>query len=119
MKAPPADQWFSARVRLVVMTDRDGWLHYADSVVLVRADDFPSACARAIEAGKLMEESFLNEAGARVSWRLKEVLTLDRIKASNLDGAEVFFETVDVPDSEKGTPDAQLRPEHSEPRETF
>jgi hypothetical protein len=85
----------------------------------VSAPDFDPALARAIEFGKGMEKSYLNDAGARVSWKLKEVVTLDRIKVSNLDGAEVFYETVDIPDSEVRAADAGFHPERSEPRETF
>lgn len=111
--------WFSAKVRLVVETDRRGWLHYADSVFVFRAKDYDEAFKRAIVLGRSREESYKNEEGDRVCWRLKEILTLDRIKSRSLDGAEVLYESPDIPKGGRRRSGLKLHPEKSEPRETF
>lgn len=111
--------WFSAKVRLVALTERQGGLHYADSVFVFRAKDYRNAFERALELGRAQEESYENEEGDKVYWRLKEVLTLDQVKARSLDGAEVLYESHDVPEHERITSRTRLNPEESKPRETF
>jgi len=111
------ETWFSSRVRLIVATTREGWLHFADSVFVFRARNFDHAFERALQLGRLQEESYLNDAGDTVSWTLKEVLTLDHVSAADVDGAEVHYESVDLP---QGTAQqSAFRPEDSKPRQTL
>lgn len=111
--------WFSSRVRLVVITGAEGGLHYADSVFVFRAEDYRHAFRRALDLGRRAEESYKNEAGDSVAWRLKEVLTLDLIRDENLDGVEVAYQSSDIPPGEVFTLATVFEPEKSEPVETF
>lgn len=111
--------WFSSKVRLVVITGAAGGLHYADSVFVFRAEGFEDAFGRALALGRKAEESYRNEAGDTVAWRLKEVLTLDAIKDEDLDGAEVAYQALDIAPGQVYALDTAFEPEKSEPVETF
>ncbi|MEC7523183.1 MAG: DUF4288 domain-containing protein [Myxococcota bacterium] len=111
--------WFSSTVRRVCLVEGEGCVMANDSVLLFRASDFDEAFRRAVELGRALEEEYRNLAGQLVRWRLKEVLSLDSIRAESLDGAEVHssFEEFDPP--HKLEMDEVFTPECSEPHQTF
>jgi hypothetical protein len=109
-------KWFSTKIRFVFATKRNGWLDYSDSLFMLKAVDFKSAFECALAIGRKREESFINDAGDTVVVQLKEVLTLDMVRAASLDGAEIFHESMDIPKADLG---AKLKPEESQPRQTI
>jgi len=117
--------WFSTRIRLVVLVDPEGATHYSDSIRIFHLDDgyvgssmWDAALQRAISIGKQQEEEYSNGDGDRVRWRMQKVVSLDMLSAENLDGAEVYSESVDL---EEGMPipfDTAFNPETSTPTQT-
>ena len=94
---------------------------YTDStqdelVHIFRANDWEDAFARTLELGRGHEQDYTNGEGELVRWRLDRILTLDRIRARKLDGAEVFSSMSEV----SGGPsfDAEFNPEAHEPGNT-
>jgi hypothetical protein len=82
---------------------------YNDSVFVVQAPGWENALSRALELGRAQERDYENAEGQRVAWRLIEVLTLDQLGPTLVDGAEVHssfhpgeplpFETVFEPEA--------------------
>ena len=118
MTEPLATSWYSARVRLVVLVGESGAAHYADSIFLFRSEGYDSAFRRALELGRGEEESYYNGDGARVAWRLKEILTLDELGTVLRDGAEVHYFSVPLGPDDQMNADSQLNPEGSVPSNT-
>ncbi len=81
------DDWFSARLRCVLLIQDVGAVRYMDSLYLLRATDFAKAFTRVLDLGRREEKEYRNHDGQLVRWRFKEVLSLDII-AAQLDGAE-------------------------------
>lgn len=106
--------WFSATLRLLVVVGGRPSSR-ADFVVIFQAIDWETALERALELGRAREEGYLNDAGQEVRWVLKEIVTLDQL-AENLDGAEVLYQSADVPPENSGR---DLRPEDSRPAQTL
>jgi hypothetical protein len=90
-----------------------------DSIFVFRAIDFQDAFHRAIQLGRESENEYLNHLGGRVRWRLKEIISLDVIRKESLDGAEVYSESVNVPEDEDIPFEAVFDPEQSEPTQTI
>jgi len=85
------------------------------SVFIFQAEDWEPARLRAIELGRSMEDSYLNESGERVSWRLVCVETLDLLGDDLLDGREVYSESVPLAGTMTTSP---TRPEDSQPQQS-
>jgi hypothetical protein len=107
-------KWFSSKVRLVVLLEKEGAWRYADSVLVFRAADFGEAFQRALALGRELEEEYLNGEGEKVRWRLKEIVSLD-VLDDDLDGAEVYSEPVALEPGEGYTFDVRFEPEKSQP----
>ena len=110
--------WFSARVRLVLLIEGAGARGYADSVFVFRAADFDDAFQRALALGRKQEQEYVGGEGKRVRRRLKEVISLDILRADDLDGAEVYSEPVDLAAGEASNFDQVFTPEASKPTQT-
>lgn len=89
-KNGPGLLWSSARLRFATLTDRSGLERLFDSVILVRAADRVIAFHHAIANGRTREQSYRNEAGVGVRWRLASVLSLDAIPEHDLNGTELL-----------------------------
>src|SRR3954469_10548280 len=98
--------WFSTKVRLLVLLEKQGATRYADSVFLFRAGDFDEAFQRALALGRSQEEEFLGGEGERVRWRLKEVVSLD-VLDDPLDVLEIYSEPVALRPGERYPFDAR------------
>jgi hypothetical protein len=95
-----------------------GVVYFRDSLHIFRSPDWEDALACALKFGRSHEEVYLNAAGENVEWRLKEVLTLDQLPTSELDGVEVYSRLIETSAWErKGTED--FRPEDSIPSQTI
>jgi hypothetical protein len=106
-------------VRLVCLIEGKGASRYQDSVFLIRASEFRTAFERALEIGRSHEEVYRNPDGQRVAWHLKEIMSLDVIRAPDLDGAEVYSEPIDLPTGEVAPFGTEYAPETSEPTQTI
>lgn len=91
-----ASSWFSTRVRLVAVVEGRAASHQMECVHVFRASEWDSAFQRALELGRSHEEEYTNDAGRVVRWTLAEVVSLDLLKADDLDGAEVYSEMTEV-----------------------
>ncbi len=112
--------WFSARVRMACVVENSRWANrYWDSIFVFRAIDFRDARRRAIQLAREEEEEYLNPEHNCVRWRLKELLTLDIIRKQTIDGAEVFCESLEIPEDEDIDFDTVFHPEQSEPVQTI
>lgn len=111
--------WFSARVRVVCLVESGEPHDYADSLFIFRAADWDAAKSRAITLGRRIEEEYLNADGCRVRWVLKEILTLDMIQATDIDGAEVYHGRVPLEEDVSYPFDAVFAPEVSQPDQTL
>ncbi|MDQ3577357.1 MAG: DUF4288 domain-containing protein [Actinomycetota bacterium] len=116
MTAP--EDWYSARIRLVCLIEGEGAARFQDSVVLLRASSFQAALTRAVDVGRSHEEEYTNADGQRVVWRLKEIISLDVVK-TDLDGAEVYSEPVELAPAEQDPFDTVYTPEGSQPTQTI
>jgi hypothetical protein len=112
-------------VRLAVLVDPEGAVQYSDSVFVFQVENCDDgselrrrAFARALKLGIEQEEEYLNEAGDRVRWRLKEVVTLDLLGDELLDGMEVTSDLVDLEPDATISFDAVFNPEASKPTQT-
>lgn len=112
-------KWFSTRVRLVCLIEGVGATRYADSVYLLRAEDFAQAQTRAVQIGREQEEEYRNEDGNTVRWRLKELVSLDLIDKEDLDGVEVYSEPSGIGHGESYPFAQEFLPERSEPTQTL
>jgi hypothetical protein len=110
--------WYSAKLRFVVLLETAGAVHCEDSIYLLRSDSVESAQARALEIGRRAEHEYLGATGEQVRWRFKEIATLDALQAENLDGVEVHSEFTSLGDDEHYGFDHVFRPEASQPRHT-
>ena len=89
-------KWFSSRIRLVCSIANKGPIDFWDSIYVFKASSFKDGFKRALNIGKSQEEEYLNKEGEEVHWELFEILTIDQIHGDELDGAEVYFESVKV-----------------------
>jgi hypothetical protein len=110
--------WFSAKVRLACLVENSGAIEYQDSVFVFTAADWAPAFERALALGYGMERTYQNMQGEQVVWRLVEVVSLDWLEASNLDGAEVYSEPVPLGPHEDIPFEWVFKPEDSEPTQT-
>lgn len=117
---PDEPTWFSAKVRLVCFVESAGARYYMDVIHVFRAVDWQDAMQRAIALGRDHEQTYTNADGHKVSWRLKEVLTLDMLLAPVLDGAEVNSALLEIPPGEaESLVEDSLRPQDSQPTQTL
>lgn len=72
----------------------------------------------AVAVGRSLETTYENRDGLEVRWRLVEVMTLDRLRAENADGAEVYSEPVELPAGVVIGFDEAFVPEESKPEQT-
>lgn len=117
--------WFSTKVRLAVLVEPKGADGYMDSVYIFRQGDvedwtvlWSRAFQRALELGRQQEQEYLNPDSQRVRWRLKEIISLDIVRAESLDGAEVYSEPADLASGDSIPFDAVFAPERSVPTQT-
>jgi hypothetical protein len=110
------EQWFSASMRIVCLIEHDGATSQDECVHIFRADGWDGALRRAIELGRSHERDYVNADGDRVRWRLDRVMTLDMLRAEQLDGAEVFSSPSDV--SGGSSFETQFHPEEHQPDQT-
>jgi hypothetical protein len=114
-----AQNWYSAKLRFVILIENTGSEHFSDSVFLLRSIAFGAAFSRALEIGRREEHEYLNGEGERVSWRFVKVLTLNIIQTDELDGAEVHHEFCGLGKDEHYEFSHEFDPETSEPGQTF
>lgn len=112
-------QWYSAKVRLVCLVEDEGAVQYQDTVLLFRAVSFREAFARALQLGREREEAYLNANRQQVIWRLKEILTLDFVSDTDLDGVEVCSDPTELEEDESYPFTAVFDPESSETTQTI
>jgi hypothetical protein len=98
----------------VFLIERVGAVDSWDEIFVFRAADRSAAFQRALEIGRNREESFVNGDGDWVVWRFAEVVTLDELRADDLDGAEVYCTVLGAPSSGVSF-NAVFRPDQSEP----
>lgn len=110
--------WYSAKLRFVVLLEKSGAVHGDDSIYLLRSDSFDAAFARALEIGRRAEHEYLGGTGEQVRWRFKEIVTLDVLRAADLDGVEVHSEFTSLADTEHYDFDHVFQPEASQPHQT-
>jgi len=110
-------RWFSSKLRFAVLVEDAGASHYNDLILLFCATDFEAGFKRALSLGRGREKEYVGGEGHRVRWRLKEVLSLD-ILDDELDGAEVYAESVDVPEEHALQFDSTFTPEARTPPQT-
>lgn len=115
----PNEEWYSAKLRLVCLVEEEGAVQYRDTVILFKGESFEHAFRRALEIGAGQEAEYLNGAGLRVLWRLKEILTLDFVSDNDLDGVEVSSDPVELAEDESYAFDAEFVPESSETTQTI
>jgi hypothetical protein len=89
----------------------DAW----DEVFLLRAEDRAEAFTRSLEIGTTREEAYTNANGEAVVWHFAEVVTLDRLRTNELDGAEVFSSVTAVPTGSTVLSEHVFHPEDSTP----
>lgn len=107
--------WFSACLRRVCVIVGQGAVDARDDVFLLQAADWDEAFARALEIGRGREETYINADGEAVVWLFAEVVTLDEVRGSQLDGAEVFSSVTSVPPASKKASEHVFSPEKSTP----
>jgi hypothetical protein len=90
-----------------------------DNVYVFEAHEFDDAFQRALQIGRAAEEEFVNADKHRVRWRLKEVVSLDLIRSSSLDGAEVYSDPVELQPGTTYEFDTVFHPEQSSPTQTI
>jgi hypothetical protein len=112
-------EWFSATVRVIAVVQGIGAVDYMDCIHLFRAQDEDEAFDRAMELGRTHETQYINGEGNPLKWRLKEIRTLDRILANDLDGAEIRSQFIDVPSDEQASFETEFHPEMSQPHQTL
>jgi hypothetical protein len=106
-------------LRVAVLVEGIGLYRYMDSLVVFVSADFESAFEAALQLGRRLEREFLNENGQRVRYRLKQIISLDLIRADSLDGAEVYSEPVWLQPEDAEPFDTSFEPEASEPTQTI
>jgi hypothetical protein len=113
------NQWFSAKLRFVVMVEPVGGDLLNDCIYIFNSTDFSSAFQKAIDIGRLSEQEYLNVDGQRVLWVLKEVISLDIIRKGDLDGAEIYSEPIHLDGNSRIPFGKKFDPENSEPIQTI
>jgi hypothetical protein len=113
-----SQNWYSAKLRFVVLLETTGAEDGEDSIYLLRSDSFEGAFARALEIGRKAEHEYLGGTGEQVRWRFKEIVTLDVLQAADLDGVEVHSELTPLGDDEHYDFDHVFEPEASRPHHT-
>lgn len=111
--------WFSSKVRIVCLIETVGASRYMAPIHLFRAEDYDAARARALVLGRAHEQEYRNGDGHLVRWRFKEIISLDMIRADDLDGTEIYSEFSAIEDGVFIPFDAQFRPEDSDPTNTI
>jgi len=114
-----SETWYSAKLRFVVMVEPVGGNTLNDCIYLFKAVDFPAAFQRAIAIGESAQKEYRNEEGQCVLWRFKEVISLDIIRANNLDGAEIYSEPIHLKKEEIIPFETQFRPSTSKSLQTI
>ena len=112
-------EWYSAKLRILVLVEGTGATQVAESVHVFRSNDWDVAMHRAIQLGKSHEKEYRNADGARVRWGFHSVMTLDVINADDLDGAEVHALFSDVTDDLRLPFGVVLKPETSQPGQSI
>lgn len=107
--------WFSTRLRVVCLVEGSGASRYMECVHVFRATDLDDAGAVALRLGRKHEQEYKNGDGALVRWRLKDVVTLDRVGLTIDDGAEIYSEFRDIEPGVQIEFDEELHPEDSTP----
>jgi hypothetical protein len=102
---------------MVVLVEGAGAVETTDGVYVVRAESYREAFSAALKIGRREEREYTNADGARVRWRLAEVLQIHWVEAEALDGCEVMAEFLDAEPPAVGF-DAVFQPEASTPKET-
>jgi hypothetical protein len=113
-----ADSWYAVKLRFVILLETTGGEDVNESLYLLRSDGFENAFLRALEIGRSAETEYLGGTGERVRWRLKDVVTLDEVRAADLDGAEVYSQFASLGEGEHYDFDHKFQPELSKPRQT-
>jgi len=111
-------QWFSSKIRLACIIEPKGLHRFMDSIYVFQSTDFDDAFKKALDIGRSQERSYFNDANELVSWRLKEIISLDLIRPQSLDGAEVYSEPVEPALSDR-RPTYVFHPEDSRPTQTL
>lgn len=81
--------WYSATLRFYRVTAEMGRVGGEDTVYLFRARGFDDAVKRFLALGRRKEHSYLNSHNHELRVRFVGLVTVDIIKANNLDGAEI------------------------------
>lgn len=113
-----SQNWYSAKLRFVVLLVTTGAQDGENSIYLLRSDSFVGAYARALEIGRQAEHEYVGGTGELVRWRFKEIVTLDVLQAADLDGVEVHSEFTPLGDDEHYAFDHVFQPEASQPHHT-
>ncbi len=107
------------------MIEPEGAIEYADSLYIFQVEDendntdlWGEALRHAVRLGKQQETEYRNFKNRQVRWKLKEVTTLDMIRSTNLDGAEVYAEFVSLGEGEEIPFDTPFDPATSCPVQT-
>lgn len=90
-QTPIGSSWRSTALRRVFLIEKVGAVDSWDEIFVFKAADRVAALQRALEIGRNREESYVNGDCDRVVWRFAEVMTLDELRADDLDGAEVYW----------------------------
>jgi hypothetical protein len=112
-------KWFSAKLRFVVMVEPEGGRTLNDCIFMLRAKDFSAAFLKAVEIGEAAQKEYRNTYDQRVLWRFKEVLTLDMIGSTKLDGTEVHSEPIHLDAAEIIPFGSEFNPHLSKPIQTI
>lgn len=110
-------RWFSSKLRFAVLQEGAGAPYFSDLIVLFRSADFDAGFQRALSLGRGREKEYVGGEGHRVRWRLKEVVSLD-VLDDELDGAEVYAESVDARPADALQFDSTFTPEARIPPQT-
>jgi hypothetical protein len=111
-------KWYSVRLRFAILTDRDGLERFFDSVML-RSGSRESAFQLALTRGRAREQSYRNEQGVSVRWRLASIVSLDEIQEADLHGAELLGMPIEADRADHAFAwDHDFHPELSVPAET-
>jgi Domain of unknown function (DUF4288) len=111
--------WYSANIRLICLIEREGATRYMDSVFIYTSESYELAFAKAIQIGKNQEEEYVNGTGQRVLWRLKEIVSLDKLTFSSEEYTEVYSEPKEIEDGVFIPFNSTFHPEQSLPTQSI
>jgi hypothetical protein len=111
--------WFSAQLKFIALVEVRGGRMTDDSVFVFKSTNYKTAFQHALKIGKQNEHEYLNVNGERVIWKLKEIVTLDKMRAQSLDGIEVWSQLNILTKKEIIPFDAALKPKNSQPTQSF